>query len=107
MSDGSITVTHLVDQERYRAELEEDGGVVEVGYLDYTRDAGHADGDRLALTHTVVYDRFGGRGFAADLVEAVLTDIRGSGNKVVPVCSYVVRYLEKHPEHADLVVSAR
>ncbi|MFM9378443.1 GNAT family N-acetyltransferase [Gordonia sp. VNK21] len=107
MADGSITVTHLVDQERYRADIDEDGTTLEVGYLDYTRDAGHADGDRIALTHTVVYDRFGGRGFAADLVRHVLDDVRASGNKVVPVCSYVVRYLEKHPEYSDLVVSAR
>ena len=100
-----IGVTHLKERERYRAELDEDGAATEVGYLDYTRDAGHADGDRLALTHTVVYPEYGGRGFAGQLVQQVLDDIRADGNKVVPVCSYVVKYLDKHPEYQDLVVS--
>lgn len=101
----AITVTHLVDQERFRAEVDIDGAPTEVGYLDYTRDAGHADGDRLALTHTVIFDRFGGRGYAAQLVAQVLDQIRADGNKVVPVCSYVQGYLSKHPEAADLVAS--
>ncbi|MFT3661118.1 MAG: GNAT family N-acetyltransferase [Gordonia sp. (in: high G+C Gram-positive bacteria)] len=105
MTDGAITVTHLAERERYRAEIDEDGAPVEVGYIDYTRDAGHADGDRIALTHTVVYDRFGGHGYAGQLVRTVLDDIRADGNKVVPVCSYVVRYIEKHPEYSDLVAA--
>ncbi len=101
MADGTISVTHLAERERYRADLPgDDGEVAEVGYVDYTQ-----DGDRIALTHTVVYDRFGGRGFAADLVKYVLDDVRASGKTVVPVCSYVVRYLEKHPEYQDLVAS--
>lgn len=106
MTDGVIRVTHLSDRERYRAEIDEDGAPVEVGYIDYTRDPHHTDGDHLALTHTVVYDRFGGRGYAAELVRQVLDDVRASGNKVVPVCSYVVGYLDKHPEYSDLVVSS-
>lgn len=68
--------------------------------MDYTQ-----DGNRLALTHTVVYDRFGGRGFAAQLVKFVLDDIRANGQTVVPVCSYVQSYLAKHPEYNDLVAS--
>ncbi|MEJ9077358.1 MULTISPECIES: GNAT family N-acetyltransferase [Gordonia] len=101
MADGTISVTHLAERERYRADLEnDDGDAQEVGYVDYTQ-----DGDRLALTHTVVYDRFGGRGFAADLVKHVLDDVRSNNQTVVPVCSYVVRYLEKHPEYSDLVAS--
>ncbi|GAC56872.1 hypothetical protein GOHSU_14_00390 [Gordonia hirsuta DSM 44140 = NBRC 16056] len=106
MTDGAITVTHLVDRERFRAEVEEDGSPVEVGFIDYTSDSGYADGDRLALTHTVIFDRFGGRGYAGQLVRQVLDQIRADGNKVIPVCSYVTSYLEKHPEYADLVVSS-
>lgn len=104
MTDGAITVTHLADRERYRAEIPGEDGPVEVGYIDYTLDAGYADGDRLALTHTVVYPEYGGRGYAAQLVSQVLAGIRADGNKVIPVCSYVIKYLEKHPEYSDIVV---
>lgn len=101
MADGTLQVTHLSVQERYRADVTDaDGQPVEVGYVDYTQ-----DGDRLALTHTVVYERFGGRGFAAELVKYVLNDIRSNGQTAVPVCSYVQKYLEKHPEYSDIVGS--
>jgi predicted GNAT family acetyltransferase len=105
MTDGAITVTHLRERERYRAEIEVDGAPIEVGYVDYTMNAGHPDGDHLALTHTVVFDQYGGRGYAGELVRQVLDDVRATGNKVIPVCSYVVKYLEKHPEYSDLVVA--
>ncbi|NLG47888.1 GNAT family N-acetyltransferase [Gordonia sp. (in: high G+C Gram-positive bacteria)] len=99
MADGILEVTHLFDQERYRAVLKDgDNEAVEVGYVDYTQ-----DGDRLALTHTVVYERFGGRGLAAQLVKHVLEDVRSNGQVVVPVCSYVQKYVEKHPEYSDIV----
>ncbi|MGB3698940.1 MAG: GNAT family N-acetyltransferase [Gordonia sp. (in: high G+C Gram-positive bacteria)] len=101
MADGTLQVTHLSVQERYRADVADgDGQPVEVGYVDYTQ-----DGDRLALTHTVVYERFGGRGFAAQLVKHVLDDIRANGQTAVPVCSYVRKYLEKHPEYGDIIAS--
>ena len=102
MADGTISVTHLAERERYRADFAADGTdvVEEVGYIDYTR-----DGDNLALTHTVVFDRWGGRGFAAQLVKQVLDDVRASGRQVVPVCSYVASYLDKHPEYSDIVAS--
>ncbi|WP_132992260.1 GNAT family N-acetyltransferase [Gordonia zhaorongruii] len=101
MADGTISVTHVAPRERYLAELTEDGAdPVEVGYVDYTQ-----GGDHRALTHTVIYDRFGGRGFAGEVVRQVLDDVRDSGLQVVPVCSYVQSYLEKHPEYSDLVAS--
>ena len=31
-------------------------------------------------------------------------DIRASGKKVVPVCSYVEAYVGRHPEYADMAV---
>ncbi|MBM7365997.1 GNAT family N-acetyltransferase [Gordonia hydrophobica] len=101
MADGTLEVTHSSVQERYRADLiEDDDNRVEVGYVDYTQ-----DGDRLALTHTVVYERFAGRGFAAQLVKYVLDDVRANGQTVVPVCSYVQKYVEKHPEYNDIVAA--
>ncbi|WP_026917417.1 GNAT family N-acetyltransferase [Gordonia shandongensis] len=101
MADATLEVTHLTEQERYRADLSEaEDGPVEAGYIDYTQ-----DGDRIALTHTVIYERFGGRGLAAQLVKSVLDDVRAAGRTVVPVCTYVQKYIEKHPEYSDIVAS--
>jgi len=43
-----------------------------------------------------------GRGIASDLVKGALQIIRGDGQKVVAGCGFVVDYLDKHPEFADL-----
>lgn len=108
MTDGAaIQVVHLAERERFRAEVDVDGVPTEVGYLDYTSDVNNPDGGRLALTHTVIFDAYGGRGYAGELVGEVLDQIRSDGYQVVPVCSYVVKYIDKHPEYADLVATSR
>jgi len=89
-----VTVEHSAARERYSAIV----GDELVGYLDYV-----AEPERMVLTHTVVHDRYAGRGYAGQLVRYVLDDIRASGKRVVPVCSYVVAYIERNPEYQDLV----
>ncbi len=61
-----------------------------------------ADG-RLDLRHTRVPDAIGGRGIAGDLVRAALDYARAEGLGVVPTCSYVASYIERHPEYEDLL----
>ncbi len=101
---GTVQVKHSPGQERYEAYLVDDDGLPtdeRVGYVDYV-----AEVDQVVLTHTVVPDRYAGRGFAGQIVKFVLDDIRASGKKVVPVCSYVRAYIERHPEYADLALPA-
>ncbi|MGY3482402.1 putative GNAT family acetyltransferase [Bradyrhizobium sp. USDA 4011] len=43
-----------------------------------------------------------GRGIASELVKGALELIRADGHKVIAGCSFVVDYLDKHPEYADL-----
>ena len=52
-------------------------------------------GNEIALTHTIVPKELGGRGLATQMLKLVLADIEKLGLKVVPVCSFVVKYLEK------------
>ena len=59
-------------------------------------------GQIRAAEHTLVPPELGGRGIAARLVEALIADARAEGFKVKPVCSYVAKAFEKHPEWADL-----
>lgn len=61
--------------------------------------------DLMIFQHTIVDEKFGRRGYARALVTLVLESARSRGWKVLPVCSYVLDYLERYPEYKDLVVS--
>jgi len=56
----------------------------------------------LHLTHTLVPKELGGRGIAGALVKDVFEDIKKRGLKMQPACSYIVAYVEKHPEYESL-----
>ena len=84
------------NEERSRYELLVEGEVV--GYLSYV-----AGEDAIDLPHTVVDPAHGGKGYAGELVRHGLDDIRGQGKKVIPTCSYVAGYIQKHPEYEDLL----
>ena len=56
----------------------------------------------VIITHTETPRSLRGRGIASDLVRGALELIRADGRKVVAGCSFVVDYLAKHPEAADL-----
>ncbi len=57
----------------------------------------------VIITHTETPRSLRGRGIASELVKGALELIRLDGRKAVAGCSFVVDYLEKHPEYADLV----
>jgi predicted GNAT family acetyltransferase len=57
------------------------------------------------LTHTEVPPAIEGRGHAAQLVQAALDHARARALKVKPACSYVRRYMRRHPETADLLAA--
>ena len=57
----------------------------------------------VVITHTETPRALRGRGVASELVQGALQLIRADGSKVVAGCGFVVDYLRKHPEFADLV----
>jgi uncharacterized protein len=57
----------------------------------------------VIITHTETPPALRGRGIASELVKGALELIRADGHKVVAGCGFVVDYLRKHPEQADLV----
>lgn len=61
------------------------------------------EGGKMILPHTVVPPALGGRGIAGKLVEAALARARAEGLTVVPACSYVAAYMQRHPETQDLL----
>ena len=57
----------------------------------------------VIITHTETPRALRGRGIASELVKGALEMIRADGHKVIAGCGFVVDYLDKHPEYADLV----
>lgn len=88
------SVEDNVELSRY--ELKDDGHVV--GIADY-----RVQNDLVVLPHTEVDPARQGSGLGAELIQAALDAIRGSGKHVVPQCSYVAHFIAEHPEYEDLV----
>jgi predicted GNAT family acetyltransferase len=78
-----------------RFELDVEGGIA---FANYRRTP-----QSVIITHTETPRALRGRGIASELVQGALELIRADGNKVIAGCGFVVDYLEKHPEFADLV----
>lgn len=56
----------------------------------------------MIITHTETPRALRGRGVASELIKGALELIRRDGKKVIAGCGFVVDYLDKHPEDADL-----
>ncbi len=61
-------------------------------------DSSAAAGSVRVFTHTEVSPEHGGRGIAAHLVRFALETTAEEGMKFRTTCSYVMQFLEKHPE---------
>lgn len=94
MSDLKLSIHH--NQQSQRFETTVDGTTAYISYVD--------NGDVIVYDHTIVPDAIGGRGIAGELTKHALDYARKQGKKVVPACSYVASYLQKHPEYNDLKV---
>ena len=78
-----------------RYEVEVDG---ETAFAAY-----RIEGDNVVFYHTVVPEALAGRGVGSILVAGALEDVRAQGRKVVPLCSFVRHYVERHRDAQDLL----
>jgi len=92
-----ITVTER--PELHRFEVRDAGALL--GYAEY-----QIRGEVLAITHTEVEPARQGQGIASLLIAGMLDQVRASGRQVLPLCPFVVRYLEQHDEYRDVAVSS-
>lgn len=88
LAGGMSDVVHAPEKARF--ELEVDG---ELAVLTYEEGE-----DDVALVHTVVPRALEGQGIGGRLAEEAVSWVRGRGLDVVPVCSFVQDWLERHPE---------
>lgn len=83
------------DLEAHRYELAIGGQIAIVTY--------NLSDPNLMITETLVPEALEGQGIASRLARHVIDDARGRGLLILPVCPFFSAYLQKHPEHADVV----
>jgi predicted GNAT family acetyltransferase len=84
------------NREDERFEIRVDGELA--GTAEYVRRPG-----LRAHTHTRIDPAHAGQGLGGRLVGACLIAARDEGDEVLPFCDFVSSYIERHPEHLDLV----
>lgn len=80
---------------RHRFELQTTAGLAIANY--------RRDDLTITITHTEVPRAVEGRGVGSALVKGMLDEIRREGRKVVPLCSFVRAYINRHPDYHDLL----
>ena len=81
-------VTH--DEAAGRFETRVDGHTAELSY--------RVDGGRILMAHTWVPAAIEGRGIGSALVRAAVDEAIRRDLTIVPVCSFVRSWLDRHPE---------
>ncbi|EWS81580.1 GNAT family N-acetyltransferase [Brachybacterium phenoliresistens] len=59
---------------------------------------------RTEIIHTVTDPARRGQGVASALAGAAFADARARGSEVLIICPFVESWLDRHPEHADIVL---
>lgn len=85
---GEVAVEN--NEVRQRFEIRMDGHLAKLNY--------RVSNGEIDLIHTEVAEELGGRGLGNKLVEAALAYARDNKLTVVPSCSFVSKYLSRHPE---------
>src|SRR5699024_5016213 len=89
-------VNHNPEESRY--EITVDGQLA--GFSQYLDTETEGTAQRI-LFHTEVGKAFGGRGLASTLTREAIGQAVSEGKRVVPMCSYVQKWVETHDDHAD------
>ena len=78
------------NKEKQQYEFHVDGNLARLEYE--IRD------ELVLLLHIELDPKIRGKGIAAQLIEAVLTELQSKGLKVKPYCFYIKTYIARHPE---------
>ncbi len=81
--------------ERSRFEMPVEG---HIAFVTYRRGPG-----AITLLHAEVPAELEGRGVGSRLAKATLDAVRAEGLKVVPRCSFIAAYIQRHPAYQDML----
>lgn len=101
-----FNVQHRASENRYVLIDTDKSDTAEIGEEQYV-DFAVGDATHRVMHHTSVSEQYGGQGLASVLVRYAVEHTVNEGLLVVPVCPYVAKWIEKHPEYSEHVVQAR
>src|ERR1700759_4970406 len=89
------TFEHQPDSSRYVLTI--DGELAAVA--DY-----RINGDSISFNHTFTNPKLRGNGYAGEVVEFAMDDVEKTSTRhVVPMCWYVGKWFDEHPDRAGLL----
>ena len=91
----NTTGTFKVNEQQNQFEYHKEG---HVAFLEYIKEA-----TKIYFTHTEAPKELQGTGAAGELVKNALQYSRENNLTVVPSCSYVANYVNKHTEWQDVL----
>jgi predicted GNAT family acetyltransferase len=90
---ANLEVKNNTQAQRFEVQLGD-----QIGEIKYQK-----EGSTYMFTHTEVPREFGGQGIADRMAYVALETAKAEGAKVVPLCPFVSKYLQRHKEYASLV----
>lgn len=95
---AQVRIDNVPDQNRYEAHRND----TLAGFVDY-----QLTHELVVLTHTEVDANLEGQGIGGALARAALEDIRRRELKALVVCPFIIGWVDRHPEYADVLYGAR
>jgi predicted GNAT family acetyltransferase len=91
---STVNVVDVPDRDRFEITVDD----APAGFAQYIRRGG-----RIVFVHTEIDPAFEGQGLGSKLAAGALDAVKAAGEPVVPLCPFIARFIERHPEYADLV----
>lgn len=92
-----MEIQHNQDKRQFEMHNEQGELIGEIKYM--------VDGDgKLLATETEVSPDYGGKGYARDLLEALVAYAREQQTTIVPICPYVIYTFKKYPDRYQDVI---
>jgi predicted GNAT family acetyltransferase len=92
--NNALNVVHDRERQQFYIDLG-DGFRAELDYM--------VRGSEHAFTHTGVPGEFRGRGLADKLASAAFDTAKAEGWRVIPACSFIQTYVQRHKELQSLL----
>ena len=91
----ATTFDHETDANRYVMRI--DGDITAVA--EYV-----INGNSISFNHTFTNPKLRGHGYAGEVVTYAVDDVeKTSERRIIPMCWYVAKWFDEHPERADLL----